>query len=43
MVGWSLAPLYRLTGPVAIFISIGLLLWSIVKVVMSVIVRGCTI
>ncbi len=41
--GWSLVPLYRLTGPVAIFILIGLLLWSIVKVFVSVIVRACTI
>jgi hypothetical protein len=42
-VGWSLVPLYRLTGPVTVFILIGLLLWSIVKVIVSVIVRACTI
>jgi hypothetical protein len=42
-VGWSLVPLYRLTGPVTVFILFGLLLWSIVKVIVSVIVRACTI
>jgi hypothetical protein len=31
-VGWSLIPLYRLTGPIAIFIMLGLLVWSIVKI-----------
>ncbi len=36
-------PLYRLTGPVAVFILIGLLVWSMIKVVISVIVRVCTI
>ncbi len=41
--GWSLVPLYRLTGPVAVFILLGLLVWSIVKVIVSVIVRACTI
>jgi hypothetical protein len=30
-------------GPVAVFILLGLLVWSIVKVVVSVIVRACTI
>jgi hypothetical protein len=38
-----LVPLYRLTGPVAVFILLGLIVWSIVKVVVSVIVRACTI
>jgi hypothetical protein len=42
-VGWSLVPLYRMTGPVAIFIMLGLLLWSVVKIFVSVIVRACTI
>jgi hypothetical protein len=42
-VGWSLIPLYRLTGPIAIFIMLGLLAWSIVKVIVSVIIRACTI
>ncbi len=42
-VGWSLVPLYRLTGPIAVFISLGLLVWSMVKVVVLVIVRACTI
>ncbi len=42
-VGWSLIPLYRLTGPIAIFIMLGLLAWSIVKEIVSVIVRACTI
>jgi hypothetical protein len=43
MVGWSLIPLYHLTGPIAIFIMLGLLVWSIVKIVVSVIIRACTI
>ncbi len=42
-VGWSLVPLYCLTGPIAIFILLGLLVWSILKVIISVIVRACTI
>ncbi len=41
--GWSLVPLYRLTGPVTVFILIGFLFWSIVKVIVSVVVRACTI
>jgi hypothetical protein len=41
-VGWSLIPLYRLTGPIAIFIMFGLLVWSIVKIVLSVIIRACS-
>ncbi len=36
---WSLVPLYRLTGPVAFFILPGFLVWSMVKVIVSVIVR----
>jgi hypothetical protein len=42
-VGWSLVPLYHLTGPIAIFILLGLLAWSVIKVIVSVIVRACTI
>jgi hypothetical protein len=42
-VGWSLVQLYHLTGPIAVFISLGLLIWSMVKVGLSVIVRACTI
>ncbi len=42
-VGWSLVPRYRLTGPIAVFILLGLLVWSMVKVVVSVIVRACAI
>jgi hypothetical protein len=42
-VGRSLIPLYRITGPIAIFIMLGLLAWSVVKVMVSVIVRACTI
>jgi hypothetical protein len=42
-VGWSLVPLNCLTGPVACFILLGLLVWSMVKVIVSVIVCACTI
>jgi hypothetical protein len=42
-VGWSLVPLYHLTGPTAIFILLGLLARSMIKVIVSVIVRACTI
>ncbi len=43
MVDWSLVLLYRLMEPLAIFILLGLLVWSMVKVILSVIVRACTI
>jgi hypothetical protein len=36
-------PLYRLMGPLVIFILLGHLVWSMVKVIVSVIVRACTI
>jgi hypothetical protein len=42
-VGWSLMPLYCLMGPIAVFILLGLFVWSMIKVVVSVIVRACTI
>jgi hypothetical protein len=38
-VGWSLVSLYRLTGPIAIFILLGLLAWSMINVI----VQACTI
>ncbi len=41
-VGWSLVP-YNLMGPLAIFILLGLCVWSMVKMIESVTVRACTI
>jgi hypothetical protein len=41
-VGWSLVPLYYLMEPLTIFILLGLLVWSMVKVIVSVIDRVCT-
>jgi hypothetical protein len=38
-----LVPLYRLMGHLAIFILLGLLVWSMVKVIVSVIIRACAI
>jgi hypothetical protein len=43
VVGCALVLLCHLTGPIAVFILLGLLVWSMVKVVISVIVRACAI
>jgi hypothetical protein len=42
-VGWFLVHLHHLTGPAAIFILLGFLAWSMIKVIVSVIVCACTI
>jgi hypothetical protein len=31
-VGWSLVPMYCLAEPIAVFVLLGLLVWSIIKV-----------
>jgi hypothetical protein len=42
-IGWSLGTLYWVVGPLAIFILLGILAWSMIQVRVTVIVRACTI